>query len=61
VGPLTEKMFKDITQVLTEDAAMVEAQHVNLIKYPDRPLTNIVSDSARILAQRHIDAQKTSG
>jgi len=61
VESLTEKMFKDITQVLAEDAAMVEAQHANFIKYPDRPLTNIVSDLARILAQRHMDAQKTGG
>ncbi len=61
VSPLTEKMFKDITQVLTEDAEMVEAQHANLNKYPDRPLINIVSDAARVLAQRHMDAQKTGG
>jgi vanillate O-demethylase monooxygenase subunit len=61
VATLTEKMFKDITQVLTEDAEMVEAQHANFTKFPDRPLTNIVSDFARILAQRHIDAQKTGG
>jgi len=61
MSQLTDKLFNDLGQILSEDAAMVEAQHVNLIKYPDRPLTNIVSDSARILAQRHIDAQKTGG
>ena len=61
VAPLTDKMFNDLGQILSEDAVMVEAQHKNLAKYPDRPLTNIVSDAARVLAQRHMDAQKTSG
>ena len=61
VTALTDKMFSDLGHILSEDAAMIEAQHANLIKYPDCPLTNIVSDSARILAQRHIDAQKTGG
>jgi vanillate O-demethylase monooxygenase subunit len=61
VAQLTDKMFTDLGQILSEDASMVEAQHTNLKKYSSRPLTNIVSDSARILAQRHMDAQKTGG
>ena len=58
VSAVTEKMFNDFTKILTEDASIVEAQHLNLVKYPDRPLTNIASDAARVLAQRHLDAQK---
>lgn len=61
VASLTDKMFTDLRQILSEDAVIVEAQHQNLTKYPDRPLTNIVSDAARVLAQRHMDAQKTGG
>ena len=51
----TEQLFQEIARAFMEDKVIVEAQQMRLDECADRPLVDIVSDSARIHMRRTVD------
>ncbi|MBF22982.1 aromatic ring-hydroxylating dioxygenase subunit alpha [Neopusillimonas maritima] len=51
----TEQLFDEIARAFQEDKVIVEAQQANLDELSDRPLVDVVSDSARIHMRRTVD------